>query len=165
VLAEAFPNLQVTVQDLPQVRSVFEANVPDSLKRRVTFSEHDLFRPQPVTADIYILKLILHDWPTAECLAILRSLIPALKPGSRILFIDYIGKPGGEEAAKLPRTFKGFGTATDLRMMALFNTKERPVEDYVGFFKEASEGFEIKRVEASAETFIAVIEVVWNGIA
>ena len=64
----------------------------------------------------------------------------------------------------MPRTFKQFGTATDLRMMALFNTKERPVCDYEGFFKEASEGFEILRVEANPETFIAVIEVVWRGL-
>lgn len=145
------------------MRPVFDADLPTDLANRVSFSEHDLFKPQPVAADIYILKLILHDWPTNECIAIIRSLIPALKIGSRVLFIDYIGKPGGEEAAKLPRTFKSFGTATDLRMMALFNTKERPVDDYIGFFKEASKGFEIKRVEASAETFIAVVEVVWNG--
>ena len=134
------------------------------LSSRVTFSEHDLFQPQFIIAQIYILKLILHDWPTAECIRIIRSLIPALQPGAKILFIDYIGKPGGGEAAKLPRTFKQFGTATDLRMMALFNTKERPVCDYEGFFKEASEGFEILRVEANPETFIAVIEVVWRGL-
>ena len=145
------------------MQPVFEANVPSALSSRVTFSSHDLFKPQPISADVYILKLILHDWPTAECISIIRSLIPALKVGSRVLFIDYIGKPGGEEAAKLPRTFKSFGTATDLRMMALFNTKERPVDDYVGFFRSASKGFEVKRVEASAETFIAVVEVEWKG--
>lgn len=145
------------------MKPVFESNIPSDLSSRVTFSSHDLFKPQPITADVYILKLILHDWPAAECISIIRSLIPALKIGSRVIFIDYIGKPGGEQAAKLPRTFKSFGTATDLRMMALFNTKERPVEDYVGFFKTASEGFEIKRVEASAENFIAVVEVEWRG--
>lgn len=48
-------------------------------------------------------------------------------------------------------------------MMALFNTKERPIKEYVAFFKEASKGFEVRRVEASAETFIAVVEVEWVG--
>lgn len=148
---------------MPQVEAVFKSKVPFGLASRVTFSSHDLFQPQPVSADVYILKLILHDWPAAECIKIIQSLIPALKVGSRILFVDYIGKPGGEEAANLPRTFRSFGTATDLRMMALFNTKERPVDDYIGFFREASKGFEVKRVEASAETFIAVIEVEWKG--
>ncbi|KAF2851527.1 S-adenosyl-L-methionine-dependent methyltransferase [Plenodomus tracheiphilus IPT5] len=162
VLATKFPNLKIVVQDLPEVAPVFDREFPSDLKSRVSFLTHNIFHPQPVTADIYMLKWILHDWPDAESVAILRALVPALKPGARVLFIDYVGKhePSNVE---LPRSIQGFGTATDLRMMALFNAKERPVEAWKGVFKEADERFEVVRVEADELSFMCVIEVVWKG--
>lgn len=163
VLARKFPNLSIVVQDLPQVAPVFEAEFPADLKSRVSFLTHDIFRPQPVVgADIYMLKWILHDWPDAESVAILQALVPALKPGARVLFIDYVGKqdPG---AMELPRSMQGFGTATDLRMMALFNAKERPVEAWKEVFRRADQRFDVVRVEADPLSFMCVIEVVWRG--
>lgn len=109
-----------------------------------------------------MLKWILHDWPDAECISILRSLIPALRPGARVVFIDYVGKqePSEEE---LPRSIAGFGTATDLRMMALFNAKERPVSAWEGIFREADGRFEVRRVGADPLSFMCVLEAVWRG--
>jgi hypothetical protein len=122
-----------------------------------------MFEPQPVVgADIYMLKWIFHDWPDAESLAILRALIPALKPGARILFIDYVGVQEPSEV-ELPRSIQGFGTATDLRMMALFNAKERPVQAWKDIFTRADERFEVKRVDADPLTFMCVLEAVWRG--
>lgn len=46
-------------------------------------------------------KLILHDWPDKESVKILQGLVPAMKPGSKVLFIDYVGKQS--KAANLPR--------------------------------------------------------------
>ncbi|EEP81703.1 conserved hypothetical protein [Uncinocarpus reesii 1704] len=161
-LAQAFPDLTITVQDLPEVKPTFEATVPADLKSRVSFMEHDFFKPQPVQADIYMLKLILHDWPDHESVQILQALRPALKPGSRVLFIDYVGKQGETEGSPLPRSIQQMGTATDLRMMALFNAKERPVEAWRDIFRAADERFEIVRLEANPLTFFVVIEAVWR---
>ncbi|CAN9235853.1 unnamed protein product [Alternaria alternata] len=134
VLATKFPNLKIVVQDLPE----------------------------PVQADIYMLKWILHDWPDVESVKILQALRPALRPGARVLFIDYVGKqePSNEE---LPRSIQGFGTATDLRMMALFNAKERPVEAWKDIFKQADERYDVVRVEADPLSFMCVLEAVWRG--
>lgn len=109
-----------------------------------------------------MLKWILHDWPDAESIAILRALVPALRPGARVVFIDYVGKqtPSEEE---LPRSVRGFGTATDLRMMALFNAREREVEAWEGIFRAADERFEVRRVEADPLSFMCVLEAVWRG--
>jgi hypothetical protein len=108
-----------------------------------------MFEPQPVVgADIYVFKWIFHDWPDVESLAILRALIPALKPGARIVFIDYVGTQEPSEVA-LPRSIQGFGTATDLRMMEIFT--------------QADERFEVKRVDADPLTFMCVLEAVWRG--
>jgi hypothetical protein len=121
-----------------------------------------MFDPQPVTADIYMLKWILHDWPDVESLAILRALIPALKPGARVVFIDYVGNHESSDV-ELPRSVQGFGTATDLRMMALFNAKERPVQAWKEIFKQADERFDVVRVDADPMSFMCVLEAVWRG--
>lgn len=149
------------MQDLPEAGPAFAKNVPEELKSRVRFQAHDFFTPQTVQADIYMIKLILHDWPDAESVKILRGLIPALRPGSKVLFIDYVGKQSN--AAELPRSIQQMGTATDLRMMALFNAEERPVEAWKSIFREADERFDITRVEANALTFYVAIEAVWRG--
>lgn len=161
VLAQNFPDLSITVQDLPEAGPAFEKNTPTDIKPRVSFMAHDFFNPQPVQADIYMIKLILHDWPDKESVKILQGLVPAMRPGSKVLFIDYVGKQSNPDG--LPRSIQQMGTATDLRMLALFNAEERPVEAWKEIFRTADERFEITRVEANPLTFYVVIEAVWRG--
>jgi O-methyltransferase len=165
VLAKKFPNLAITVQDLPQARTVFDKNITDDLKPRVTFDAHDFFKPQTIQADIFMIKLILHDWPDNESVQILRNLVPAMRPGSRVLFIDYVGKQdtlAAEGSDSLPRSIQQFGTSTDLRMMALFSAKERPVDAWKDIFRKADERFDLVRVEANPLTFMVIMEAVWK---
>ncbi|KAK2051224.1 O-methyltransferase [Colletotrichum caudatum] len=173
-LARAFPDLSFVVEDMPKVKPIFEANLPAELADRVSYVEHDLLQPQPVEADIYIVKLIMHDYPDAVASQILRNLVPKLRPGNRILVIEYIGKfdedatgeKKKEEEEKmadppLPRSVQQMGTATDLRMMALFNARERPVEAYNSIIKNADERFEVIKVDADPLTFFVTIEIMW----
>ncbi|KAK1565971.1 O-methyltransferase [Colletotrichum navitas] len=174
-LARNFPDLTFVVEDMPKVKPIFEANLPAELADRVSYVEHDILQPQPVEADIYILKLIMHDYPEAVASQLLRNLVPKLRPGNRVLVIEYIGKvdedatrdPEKEEEKKagppLPRSVQQMGTATDLRMMALFNAKERPVEAYRSIVKNADQRFEVIKVDADPLTFFATIKIVWRG--
>ncbi|KAK2037228.1 O-methyltransferase [Colletotrichum somersetense] len=175
-LARNFPDLRFVVEDMPKVKPIFEENLPAELADRVSYVEHDLLQPQPVEADIYIVKLIMHDYPEAVASQILRNLVPKLRPGNRVLVIEYIGKfdecatgekkKGEEEKMAdppLPRSVQQMGTATDLRMMALFNAKERPVEAYRSIIKNADERFEVIKVDADPLTFFATIEIMWRG--
>ncbi|KAF2126466.1 S-adenosyl-L-methionine-dependent methyltransferase [Dothidotthia symphoricarpi CBS 119687] len=161
-LARTFPNLKIVVQDLPTVAPVFEKTFPADLKERVSFLTHNMFDPQPAQADIFMLKWILHDWPDAESVAILQALRPGLKPGARVVFVDYVGKqePSDEE---LPRSVQAYGTAIDLRMMALFSAKERPVSAWKSIFKQADERYDIVSIKADPMTFMCVLEAVWRG--
>ncbi|KAI1499267.1 sterigmatocystin 8-O-methyltransferase [Biscogniauxia marginata] len=163
VLARKFPKLTITVQDLPKVRSEFEATLPKELESRVSFMEHDFFKPQKVQADVYLLKMILHDWPDQECTQILRGLIPAIKPGARVILYEYIGNQGETEGPQLPLSMQQMGSATDIRLMALFNGKERPVDTWKDIFRAADERFEVVNVKANPQNFFAVIEAVWRG--
>ncbi|OAA72429.1 sterigmatocystin 8-O-methyltransferase [Cordyceps fumosorosea ARSEF 2679] len=163
-LAERFPELTITVEDLPEAESVFNKHQPAALQERVKFIAHDFFNPQPVQPDVFLIKLILHDWPDEECVKILRGLVPAMRPGSRVFFLDFVGKQestGGEEA--VPRSIQQMGTATDLRMMALFNAEERPAEAWRAIFKATDERFDLVRLEANPLSFFVVIEAVWRG--
>jgi hypothetical protein len=88
-LAKAFPDLHFVVQDLPKVIEDAKTKVPAELADRVTFMAHDFFKEQPVKdADIYYFRWILHDWSDKYCIKILKALIPALKPGARIVLSE-----------------------------------------------------------------------------
>ncbi|KYK60822.1 hypothetical protein DCS_01960 [Drechmeria coniospora] len=162
VLAQRFPQLTLTVQDLAEVKPVFDANVPDELKARVSFQEHSFFDVQPLQADVYLLKMILHDWPDAEAIKILRNLAVAMKPGSRLLIIDYVGKQpdAADSSEPLPRSIEAMGTATDVRMMALFNARERPIDEWKHVFAAADPRFDVVRTKADPMAFMVVIELV-----
>ena len=91
-LAKSFPQLKFIVQDLPAVVRAVNAKrpIPLELEDRVTFMEHDMFTEQPVSADVYMFRFVFHDWPDKYVVNILRRLIPALKPGARIIISDSI---------------------------------------------------------------------------
>lgn len=48
----------------------------------------DFFKDIPVSADCYVMKSILHDWPDAQCLAILRNLREAMPSGAILVNYD-----------------------------------------------------------------------------
>ena len=91
-LAQSFPDLKFIVQDLPAVVKAVDAKrpVPSELADRVTFMAHDMFKEQPVSADVYLYRWVFHDWPDSYVVKILRQLIPALKPGARVIINDTI---------------------------------------------------------------------------
>lgn len=151
------------MQDLPKVQPVFEASVPSELTSRVSFMVHDFLQPQPLAADIYLLKMILHDWPDQDCVRILQALRPGLKKGSRVILFEYIGNQDEASKKTLPRTMQAMGTATDIRIMALFNSEERKVDAWAKLFEKADERFKVVSVKANPVTFFAVVVAEWQG--
>ena len=85
-ISRKFPQLQFIVQDRPVV--IREAkklpNVPDA----VEFMEHDFFLEQPVLADLYLFRWVLHDWPDKYVVKIIRQLIPGLRTGAKVVIND-----------------------------------------------------------------------------
>lgn len=165
MLARKYPNMEIFVQDLGEVQPAFDRTVPEDLKDRIRFTEHSFFNPQPIKADIFLLKMILHDWPDAECIQILQNLVPVMKPGAKVLLIEYLGGAGEEEQeqdASTPRSLKQYGTATDLRLMAIFNGKERPIHAWKSIFEAADKRFKVSDTSSAPLGFFGVIEAVWE---
>lgn len=89
-LARQFPSLRFTVQDTIDVVELGSENLPADLEYRVSFLAHNFFEEQPVVgADVYFFRWIFHDWSDKYCISILQNLIPALKPGARILVNEF----------------------------------------------------------------------------
>jgi hypothetical protein len=88
-LAERLPEMRFVVQDKPEV--IKDASVPEILQERLQFMSHDFVEEQPVKgADIYLLRIVLHDWPDKYAAKILGNLIPALKKGHESWFVTYV---------------------------------------------------------------------------
>ena len=90
-IAERFPLLRCIVQDKAEVIRKGQETLSVALSDRVSFMGHDFFTEQPVkNADVYILRWILHDWSDKYAARILQALVPALKPGARVLVIEQV---------------------------------------------------------------------------
>ncbi|KAJ4307237.1 hypothetical protein N0V88_000617 [Collariella sp. IMI 366227] len=76
---------RIVVQDTP-LAMVNLKHAPD-----ISFAEHDLFGPQPILdAKLYYLRHVLQQWPDDDCVQILKNLILAMGPNSRLIIDDVV---------------------------------------------------------------------------
>lgn len=67
---------------------------------------HDFFQPQPTTgADVYVLRHICHNWSVENCARILRQIVPALNPNSKILLVEVVVTPSNAEESKVAERY------------------------------------------------------------
>lgn len=105
-IANKFHSIQCIVQDRPEVVTEGQNRLSDEIPN-VTFMPHDFFTDQPVKgADVYFLRWILHDWSDKYAIQILRSLVPALKPGAKVLVNEYVVSEAGTVSAYEDRMYR-----------------------------------------------------------
>ncbi|EUC27171.1 O-methyltransferase [Pyrenophora tritici-repentis] len=134
-LAERYPSLgTIIIQDSPDVVQRAEALIPAEMRSRVRTQAHNFFEPQPVRgADVYFLRKILHDWPDSAAVAILKQIVPAMKPGSRIILNEEcVPAPG-----TLPNLKEWQTRSRNMLLMAVNNGKERSEDEWIELVKEA----------------------------
>ena len=95
-LAKSFPKLNFIVQDMKETVERNQNNVPEEFKGRVSFQTQDCFTPQPVEADVYLMRHMAHSWPEKWCVKLLKEQAVAMKPGSKIIIVDVVVPPPGE---------------------------------------------------------------------
>lgn len=93
-LAQRYSTIRCIVQDRAEVAAEGQRRLSEkhlALDPRVTFTAHDFFTDQPLRdVDVFYLRWILHDWSDAYAARILRGLIPALTPRSRVVVNEMI---------------------------------------------------------------------------
>ncbi|KAI0020758.1 S-adenosyl-L-methionine-dependent methyltransferase [Xylariomycetidae sp. FL0641] len=159
-IARKYPGLSFVVQDLEAVIEEGQKNVPADVADRIQFMTHDFFTPQPVAnADVYFLRHILHNWSDKYCLRILRSLIPALKRGAKIVVNDTIlPDPGSLSNWKETKI-----RSTDLTMKVIQNSHERALDDWKKLFEAADSRFIFERADQPRGSTLWIIIVEWKG--
>ncbi|KAL1863348.1 hypothetical protein Plec18170_000182 [Paecilomyces lecythidis] len=156
-LAQRYPKLKFIVQDLPQQGKEF--SVPSHLQDRIQFMAHDMFQPQPVTADAYILRLICHDWPDEASSQILRQLVPAMRDGARILLIEAVML----EPNCVSEPERRFYSTTALHMAVAYNGKERTEAEWENIVRNADARLKLNRILTPRRSHCSVIEVVFHA--
>ena len=130
----AYPHLSGTVLDLPEV--IAEKNQlwagKLGLEQRCRYIAADMFTGVPSHAEVYSLKMILHDWNDSECTQILRTIRRCAKPGGRIFIIEHI-VPGPSESH--------FSKLFDIHMMCWGSGQERTKEEYASLLEASGWGF------------------------
>lgn len=95
------PHAKCIVEDAAEVVEQGQKDLPATFKDRLQFQAHDFFQEQPITgADIYLLRLVLHDWSDKYAKKIINALIPTLKEGAKVVVNDRV-VPGRGEAPYL----------------------------------------------------------------
>jgi hypothetical protein len=91
-LLAAYPHLSGTVLDLPEVVAEKDQLWAGKLglEERCRYIAAAMFQQVPIYADVYSLKMILHDWNDAECLQILRTIRQRARPKGRIFNVEHI---------------------------------------------------------------------------
>lgn len=91
-LVKATKNVKFFVLDLPGTVEQGRAALPKECEGRIEFIAHDFFVEQPrkEAPDAYLFRWIFHNWSDGYCVKILRSLIPSLNDGTRVLIYEYV---------------------------------------------------------------------------
>lgn len=108
---------------------------------RVEVVGGSFFDSVPPGADAYLLRRVLHDWADDEAAAILRCVRRSIGPGGRLVVVDaVVGPPGEDDAAKF----------LDLMMMVSAGGRERTEPEWVALL--AAGGF---RYEGAARLTVS----------
>lgn len=146
-MMRANPVLRGGVFDLPHVvPDAREAARRDGLQHRFTAIGGDFFESVP-TADLYVLKYVLHDWDDDSCLRILKNCRASLQQGGRIVIVDHLV---GELVEP------GLAPIMDMNMLVVTGGRERDIAEFDALLTSA--GFRRTRVAPSGQ--FAVIEAV-----
>lgn len=116
---------------------------------RVELVEGDIFGTLTATADVYLLKWILHDWDDDACARIVKNVAATMPPGARLVVIE-----GDQERDRPHPRF----SMIDLQMLAVTEGgRERSASDIAAILE--SGGLESGRVRHTA-TDLALVEAI-----
>lgn len=151
--------MKFVVQDLEEVVRDARGRASPDVADRIDFMVHDFFTPQPVTAEIYFLRWIFHNWSDKYCVKILEALLPALRPGAKVIISEAVMPGPGSVPKSMEIMIRGF----DLVMSSIQNARERELEDWKNLFMKADGRFKFKGIIFPPGSNYSLIVAVWKG--
>ncbi|KAK3298491.1 O-methyltransferase-domain-containing protein [Chaetomium fimeti] len=164
-LAEKYKNMKFVVQDLQKTVDSAPSPLSDDpqVAERISLVPHDFFTEQVTKdADVYFFRWVMHNYSTPYAVRILKNLVPALKPGARVVINDYCLRDAGQENPWDERVVRRM----DVVMLAVLNAQERTEEEFRALFAAAGDGFVFKvRFSFFGFCFVCgvVLWVTWEG--
>ncbi|KAI1405922.1 S-adenosyl-L-methionine-dependent methyltransferase [Hypoxylon fuscum] len=161
-LARAYPSLNLVVQDIdaPTIRDA-DARKPADVDGRVRYMTYDFLTEQPVHgADVYLYRACFHNWSDKYAVRMLQALIPAPKPGARVVLNDVV-VPSQEH---MPPGLALGVRSGDLSMTMLFNAGDREMTDWAHLFEAASSGFHFDGGKQPPGSGLWVLVATWNDV-
>ena len=141
------PAVKGILFDLPAVADRANESFSDpDLSGRCQVVGGDFFTSVP-SADVYVLRHIIHDWDDDDAVSILRNCRKAMNPEGRVLLVETVIPPMNEPC---------FGKWLDL-MMLIVGGRERTEEQYRRLLPRA--GLELNRIIPTAHE-ISIVEAV-----
>jgi hypothetical protein len=126
----ACPQATGTLLDLPHVIAGAGAVLEKAgVRARCRVVGGSFFEGMPESADVYLLKNILHDWSDREALEILRNCRQAMHRGARLLVIERLLAPPNEGAE---------GKLSDLNMLVNAGGRERTRGEFAALLAGAN---------------------------
>jgi hypothetical protein len=140
-ILERVPNVQAILFDLAEVVA---GAAPMA---RLQIQAGDFLTDSLPSADLHILKLILHDWTDAAAVKILRAVRRAARVGGKLLVIEPL-------MSEVP----GFHASNimDVSMLALVGGRERTPRQFQQAFSDS--GFRLLRVIPTASPIAQIVE-------
>jgi O-methyltransferase domain/Dimerisation domain len=129
------PALKGIVFDLPHVSATAKAKLEAlGLRGRCEVAAGDFFIGVP-SADLYVLKQILHDWNDEQATTILRNCAQTMTPGGRMAIVEMV-IPDDQSPTLAP--------LMDVNMLAILPGRERTQAEYATLLGAA--GLRVERL-------------------
>jgi O-methyltransferase domain len=133
------------VFDQPHVIDQLRATGDPPPEGRLQLVGGDFFSAVPASADVYVMKWILHDWDDAACVRLLATCRRAMTPHSRLLAIDLvIDSDRSDELAY----------ALDLQMLVALGGQERTAAEFTALYDAA--GLRLTRIIPTASMYCLI---------
>jgi hypothetical protein len=142
-----YPQLSGVLFDLPPAIAEARSGRGGELPRCI-LTVGDFFEQVPTGADIYLLKLVLHDWEDEDAARILKNCRKVMRPGCRLVIVE--GLLGESDTP----TMTDLG---DLVMLLSLSGRERTEAEFKNLLEGA--GFKLcRKIPTKADVYILEAE-------
>ncbi|HYK16573.1 MAG TPA: methyltransferase [Bryobacteraceae bacterium] len=145
-LIEKYPHLRATVYDRPEVVHIAGQHLAvkdSSVAARLEYTGGDMFESVP-SADVYIMKHIIHDWEDLRCVRLLENCLRAMHGGGRVICVDTVLPSMGDSSGTPAKLL-------DIVMLTHITGKERTEQQWHALYRSA--GLRVERITPIQDNF------------